>query len=822
MSSTSLYVIALISGGKDSLFSLLHCIQNGHMVLALANLYPSSAAYPEQEDHSQTVEAEDLNSFMYQTVGHTIIPLYAEALNLPLYRRQIRGKAVNTGREYSFVEGGLPDETEDLIPLLQDIKEKHPDANALCTGAILSTYQRTRIESVAVRLGLTPLAYLWQYPALPPAAERPDSLTGLLDDMEAAGCDARLIKIASAGIKESLLWSRISDPLVRSRLITGISRFSHGDEFSLRGALLGEGGEYETLAVNGPNRVWKKKIEIDSKSNVTIQDQGGAVRLNFGKAILIDQALDPDHEYSPLVRVPVLLDDGFKLLRDMLRNTAYASGTRTMISDLNPRKCLKLNQNISEASASITVNNLIDPNLSSDIAEQTSSIITELDGMLRSFSDSTRPTPRIIATTILLRHMADFAALNIIYGKRFNHVNPPARVTICCGDSLPIGVLVSISFTLSRAHPARINGLHVQSISYWAPANIGPYSQANTVPASMHEGCTEEIVHVAGQIPLLPCSMQLLQDDFLDQAILSLQHLWRVGQCVGVDWWTHGVAYLDDAELEEIQRRAKIAWEVWREANAQAPGRHADDEDGESNINDGLDAWDLKYNLQTSHEQPRPNKQTSNPHLHILPNNNVLTRNGPSSLSQTTKLLIRPFLAAHVSSLPRSAPIEWHSLGLARLPKYPTSKPRLSISKETKDCLLLTSCRLDSPESSDTDSGLEDKSNDRMVAQVAKIDFFCIQIFTLSTPSHPGELTEQLQTTLSRLKHPKGGVREGAVCRLADLTIYISSQAGSDAITASDLANKGTVIPCRTLWGDGGRQVEIALVGQMERLQEST
>ena len=64
-----LNVIALISGGKDSFFSILHCIQNGHRIVALANLYPSNPS-----------DTNDLNSYMYQTVGHDIIPLYEDAL----------------------------------------------------------------------------------------------------------------------------------------------------------------------------------------------------------------------------------------------------------------------------------------------------------------------------------------------------------------------------------------------------------------------------------------------------------------------------------------------------------------------------------------------------------------------------------------------------------------------------------------------------------------------------------------------------------------------------------------------------------------------
>ena len=84
MTSRSLKVIALISGGKDSLFSILHCRQNGHNIVALANLYPPPIEASNGESGTATVEEEDIDSFMYQTVGHTIIPLYAEALNLPL------------------------------------------------------------------------------------------------------------------------------------------------------------------------------------------------------------------------------------------------------------------------------------------------------------------------------------------------------------------------------------------------------------------------------------------------------------------------------------------------------------------------------------------------------------------------------------------------------------------------------------------------------------------------------------------------------------------------------------------------------------------
>lgn len=36
-------IVALISGGKDSIFNILKCIQNGHELVALANLYSESS-----------------------------------------------------------------------------------------------------------------------------------------------------------------------------------------------------------------------------------------------------------------------------------------------------------------------------------------------------------------------------------------------------------------------------------------------------------------------------------------------------------------------------------------------------------------------------------------------------------------------------------------------------------------------------------------------------------------------------------------------------------------------------------------------------------
>jgi diphthine-ammonia ligase len=856
MTPTPLYVVALISGGKDSLFSLLHCDKHGHQVVALANLYPGPRTRQDgKEDAGSTVEGEDLDSFMYQTVGHTIVPLYAEALKLPLYRGEIKGVAVNTSRDYTLTEqndqDGMGDETEDLVPLLQQVKQSHPEVNAISTGAILSTYQRTRIESVALRLGLTPLAYLWQYPLLPPPPERGDSVTGLLDDMEAAGCDARLIKIASGGIPESVLWSRVSDPSCAIRLQDGVSRFSTGDAASLRGAILGEGGEYETLAINGPSRVWKKRIHIDPKGNQGFRDAGGAVRLTFGEAKLISQPEELTDDTGYFLPIPGLLDDRFEQMTKFISPSKGPQPAPVGTDHLTWWKCPRLDPNISQTSSSIAVNNLISTNHRADVREQTKDILSQLDDYLMTTVDVRNHLPYVVVfTTVVLRHISDFSAVNDVYTRRSTTNNPPARVSVCCGESLPRYALVCISFVLSAARPSRIKNLHVQSVSYWAPANIGPYSQAMSAPIIAEEGCHEAIVYLAGQIPLLPCSMKLIEADFLQQAVLSLQHLWRVSQSVRADWWIHAVAYLADDEFTEIQKRANTAWNIWKAAITPT-GHECSDKDSEDE--DTVDAWDLKYN-HAYHPLPQRSDVVPNSHLHTLPNYNLLESR--TSLSRINPNTIPPFLAAHVSALPRFAPIEWHGQALSCKNATIGSKRPLTVTTAVDEDFSIFTCQLKS--FAEVENNREDDDDDNDEANISRhqhmprssatiSDFFNLQIFfTPEGPSStiPLTLATRLQTALIKLdrqlRHDptypalqNAQETNQAYGTLVGMTIYICSQAGYDAVNTTtlapdthphshsppsgrNLAKAAALIPCHSLWGQGGRRVEMAILGRSE------
>jgi diphthine-ammonia ligase len=74
-------VVALVSGGKDSCFAMMRCLDYGHKIVALANLIPEDDA------------VDELDSYMYQTVGHQIVVSYAKCMGLPLFRRRIRGSS---------------------------------------------------------------------------------------------------------------------------------------------------------------------------------------------------------------------------------------------------------------------------------------------------------------------------------------------------------------------------------------------------------------------------------------------------------------------------------------------------------------------------------------------------------------------------------------------------------------------------------------------------------------------------------------------------------------------------------------------------------
>ena len=222
-------VVALISGGKDSCFNMIKAVEHGHEIVCLANLCPND------------LEQQELDSFCFQTVGHNVVTAIGDAMELPLVRRQFSGVAVVKELHYS---PNKDDEVEDLYELLLDVKNKFPEIEAVSCGAILSTYQRLRVESVCVRLGLKSLAYMWQRDQIE-----------LLNEMVKCKLNAILIKVASVGINPQ-------EHLGKSLTELQMHFLNLSKKYGFQPC--GEGGEYETFTLDCS--LFKSTIVIDQST----------------------------------------------------------------------------------------------------------------------------------------------------------------------------------------------------------------------------------------------------------------------------------------------------------------------------------------------------------------------------------------------------------------------------------------------------------------------------------------------------------------------------------------------------------------------------
>lgn len=1003
----SLSVIALISGGKDSFYSILHCRANGHRVVALANLYPSSGTVEEKEEEEEKTAAgiaqyqiksraqpqpqhqcqsrprassssrlplspsqqqvdhnesssvpqrqvpssrleranspgwvgyggeTDLNSFMYQTVGHQVIPLYAWATGLPLHRQPIVGTAVHHGLSYenprrhhgargsvaldgsvlgpsaeqlSPATGDLrgcddeqrahdekegehepevvEDETESLVPLLRAVLQAHPEANALCTGAILSTYQRTRVESVALRLGLVPLSYLWLFTELPASIPRSDydqclileqgsakqnrevrkrakregrdparDDARLLREMADVGLEARMVKVASAGLDERFLWENVASEMGVRRIARAMHRFGAAGG---RGSILGEGGEFETLVVDGPPSLFKGRIVITEEDRRVVFEGGGCAWLSFRRADVVLK--DEPEQAGELptssldIQTPRLLDPRFEDVGHCLLAVPASEKQKPGIA--SPSLCCDYTKpafNFGSAGSPSSITQTGSPKsqlplsrqsfsaqewcyLGSDepgsltVEKQTIRIVDQIHRRLR---ESGLPTTAITNSVIVLRYMSDFPLINEHYGSLFDKPDPPSRVTISCGGLLPQGAAIAIYLTVQiRLQPYERIGLHVQSRSYWAPANIGPYSQAIAFPllprpiaGAATGGCSADeyesqrqfdvlspspfAVSIAGQIPLIPASMALLPSSVPHrielQITLALQHLWRVAVEMQVRWWTSAVAYFPTTpSTEAMQQQALLAAAAWEAAHMWPDLGHGDEgEDGSDTSDDddaGPDLWDRRYNAQfmtyggNDEEESYPLSLPNWGALRDLDTDDDDTE----TLSRNKAANMPFFFSAEVEELPRQAGVEWHAhLGLADV------QPR-SIMLHSAVCDKLPS-----------ELGLRDLNFHYVVVHREDAIFIQTTAVLRSPANHSHGRGTLIPTSMFQ------SLFDATAASLGDLLSLPSSPSMKPKITYAsalqfadsfNLEELGALIPCHSLWDSQGHRLDVVSI----------
>ncbi|GLB33938.1 putative diphthamide synthase [Lyophyllum shimeji] len=497
--------VALLSGGKDSCFNLLHCDKNGHELVAAASLGPEPGK-------------EELDSYLYQTVGQDAIEFVARALEVPLYRRVITGHAMELGSEYGSRDakggGGIAgDETEDLFALLSDVKSRHPDIQGVSVGAILSNYQRVRVEHVCRRLGLTPLCYLWN-------RDQGELLTEMID----AGLEAVLIKVAGIGLTTEHLGKPLAEMQPTLRKLN-----------QLYGAhICGEGGEYESLTLNCP--LFKYRIVLSEVETVIHSDNDFATVafLRIKNAIL---EAKPSSEISFDLRIPPLLDDHSMPLRDAVAASQAGSTSSQIPRIVGPDHTEVLSTKVADnkkLDSWISVSN-VERSVQTPIEEiSIEDEVTECFHLLQaSLSEHRLNISNCVNINIYISDIELFARINAVYSTFFGS-SPPARACVAVDLPPPIRVRLDCVAFVECTRADR-QALHVQGLSYWAPANIGPYSQAITAG---------ERIFISGQIGLIPSRLVLPSPRSLAvETALASQHVLRVTEVLrnnsGLGWVGH-------------------------------------------------------------------------------------------------------------------------------------------------------------------------------------------------------------------------------------------------------------------------------------------
>lgn len=485
-------VVALVSGGKDSCYAMMKCIHYGHQIVALANLLPADDA------------KDELDSYMYQTVGHQIVIAYAKCMGIPLFRRRIQGSTRHYDLSYQITPG---DEVEDMFILLNEVKQQIPSIEGVSSGAIASDYQRLRVESVCSRLGLVSLAYLWK-----------QDQSYLLQEMITSGIVAITVKVAAIGLDPS---KHLGKEIVS--LVSHLHKLKE-----LYGVnVCGEGGEYETLTLDCPlfknARIMLDKSEVIYHSSDAIAPVAILHPLAFHLETKLDKTGDENQSNYVLSGE---LESVYEVKGDCLEK---CEGTNTDITEgLNTSQNVTQRLHISETKNDTTFSIscwLEDPSMcSTDLREDLELVLTKLEMQLAKHCYTWE---HVLYIHLYISDMNKFAIANDTYVKFITQekcrFGVPSRSTL----ELPLSQTgfghAYIEVLVANDNTKKV--LHVQSISSWAPSCIGPYSQA-----TLHK----EVIYMAGQLGLDPPTMVLCNGGAiaeLEQALANSEAVAKSFNC---------------------------------------------------------------------------------------------------------------------------------------------------------------------------------------------------------------------------------------------------------------------------------------------------
>jgi len=210
---------SLFSGGKDSSWALYRAMISDRDVTHLVTVHPGEESY------------------MYHVPATRLARLAAESIGLPLV--EVDPDAFDAG--VATDSGAQGDrELEPLEAALAGL-DAEIDLAGVTAGAVESEYQTSRIRGMCDRLGIDLYAPLW--------GGNPRDLARA---MLSAGFEIRIIRVAARGLDESWLGRPLDDEALAEL-------GALNDEYGVH--VLGEGGEFETLVVDGPHM--DRRIELE-------------------------------------------------------------------------------------------------------------------------------------------------------------------------------------------------------------------------------------------------------------------------------------------------------------------------------------------------------------------------------------------------------------------------------------------------------------------------------------------------------------------------------------------------------------------------------
>lgn len=257
------------------------------------------------------------------------------------------------------------------------------------------------------------------------------------------------------------------------------------------GNVCGEGGEFETLVVDAP-LFTHAKIELESWEPY-LASPDALAPVAYMNNIRWSLASKREGEPAPSARIEWVEDDVESAVPvSHLASARPGSACEASVQTWPSENLLRVSATVLRSSDG------------EDAAMHAalSAVQEALSVRDLSFSDA-------LFVHLFVPSMRRFAAVNAVYLRFLPAANPPARATVELeGEGTVVDVLVAMpgGGTAPRSLPRKT--LHVQSISDWAPACIGPYAQSVA-----HAG----LVFFAGQIGLDPGSMELVAGGALAQ-----------------------------------------------------------------------------------------------------------------------------------------------------------------------------------------------------------------------------------------------------------------------------------------------------------------